>query len=174
MRARPFSTRCSRRHLYHPSPPRAGRAYERLTATPQLHDRWKASRDPIPPAIKEILEGQLFYHEVLFRAAPSIIGKVNSLISLCGRPPPIRGPQACRSWQAGCRMVSGNATHDIPLPNAPHTEPHIRTIHCSNILPTSLCRRYQCAHLCQPQRRPCRRVSVHVRQGVDMRPRLRP
>ena len=31
----------------------------------------------------------------------------------------------------------------------------------------SLCRCYQCALLCKPRHYPCRRISVHARQGVD-------
>ena len=37
--------------------------------------------DPIPPATRELLDGRLFYHEALFRAAPSIISKLTPLLS---------------------------------------------------------------------------------------------
>ena len=42
----------------------------------------KPCGDLIPPATKEILDGRLFYHEALFRAALSIISKLSSLLSL--------------------------------------------------------------------------------------------
>ena len=54
-----------------------------------------------------------------------------------------------------------------PLPDARHAEQHLGSIRYSSVLPTSLCRRCQCALLCQPRRRPRRRVSVHARQRVD-------
>ena len=41
----------------------------------------KPRGDPIPPTIKEILDGRLFYHKVFFRATPPIIGKFDSLVS---------------------------------------------------------------------------------------------
>ena len=48
----------------------------------QLHDRRQASWRPNPSVINEILDGRLFYNDVLFRAVPSIVGKANSLFSL--------------------------------------------------------------------------------------------
>lgn len=37
----------------------------------------KPRGDPVPPVIKGILGGQLFYHQAVFRAAPSITVKVD-------------------------------------------------------------------------------------------------
>ena len=57
----------------------------RLTLEEHMSNLWPHlnytidDKPPNPSAINEILDGRLFYHDALFCAVPSIVGKVNSL-----------------------------------------------------------------------------------------------
>ena len=58
-----------------------------------------------------------------------------------------------------------------PLPDTRYAEQHIGAIRFSSVLPTSLRCHCEWALLCQPRRRPPRRVSMYARQRVDTRAR---
>jgi hypothetical protein len=49
--------------------------------------------EPMPPWIREFFDSCEFYHEVLFHAAPSIVGKINSIISLAKDCKPADTPE---------------------------------------------------------------------------------